>query len=113
MEINSLQMEQTRVLEIKGRLDSLTSVELEGQIKSALNAQPRAVVLDFSGVEFLSSAGLRVLLSAAKRCRQQSTKLALHSLMPNIAEVFDLGGLTVFLPAYPDRASALSAVGRA
>ena len=61
-------------------------------------------------MEFVSSTGLRVLLSASKRCRQQSTKLALYSIKPNIADVFDMGGLTAFLPMFPDRASALLAV---
>lgn len=112
MEIKPSQAEQTRVLAISGRLDSLTSPELEGSIQAALDALPPALVLDFTGVDFVSSAGLRVLLSAAKRCRKQSTKLALHSLQPHIAEVFDMSGLTAFLPTHPDRADALAAVPR-
>jgi anti-anti-sigma factor len=110
MEITTLQVDQTYVMEVKGRLDSATSAELEEKIKSALDSLPAALVLDFAGVEFLSSVGLRVMLSAAKRCRKQGTKLALHSLKSNIAEVFELGGLTVFLPAYRDRNNALAAV---
>jgi anti-sigma B factor antagonist len=110
MEITTSQADRTYVMEIKGRLDSMTSVELEHKIKLALDGLPPALVLDFAAVEFLSSVGLRVLLSAAKRCRKQNTKLALHSLKSNIAEVFALGGLTAFLPAYGDRASAFTAV---
>ena len=101
---------QAAVLEIKGRLDGLASPELEKTIQAALNARPPGLVLDFTAVEFVSSAGLRVLLSASKRCRQQGTKLALFSIKGNIAEVFDMGGLTAFLPNYPDRAAALLAV---
>jgi anti-anti-sigma factor len=112
MEINSSQTETAHILEIRGRLDSRAAVELEATMKAAVEAQPAALVLDFAGVDFLSSAGLRVMLSAAKRCRQQSTKLALHSLQPHIAEVFELGGLTAFLPAHSNRDAALTAVTR-
>ena len=102
--------QQTTVLEIKGRLDGLASPELEGRIKAALDARPPGLVLDFDAVDFVSSAGLRVLLSASKRCRQQGTKLALHSIKTPIADVFDMGGLTAFLPMYADRVAALAAV---
>lgn len=110
MEIKTSQTEQTRVLEISGRIDSVSALELEIGIQTALDALPPALVLDFGTVIFLSSAGLRVMLSAAKRCRKQNIKLALHSLPQNIAEVFEMGGLTAFLPTHADRAAALAAV---
>ena len=112
MEIKSSQEDQTRVLELGGRIDSVSALELEIGVQAALDALPPGLVLDFGGVNFLSSAGLRVMLSAAKRCRKQNTKLALHSLPPTIAEVFELGGLTAFLPIHADRDAALAAARR-
>ncbi len=99
-------------MRLSGRLDSTASVGLETTVKAATDSKPAALVIDFKEVDFLSSAGLRVMLSAAKRCRQQGTKIALHSLRPPIADVFEMGGLTAFLPAYPDEAAALKAVQR-
>jgi anti-sigma B factor antagonist len=112
METNSTNSEATKILRLTGRIDSTVAAELEQTIKTATDAQPAGLVLDFAAVDFLSSAGLRVMLSAAKRCRQQGTGLALHSLRPQIADVFAMGGLTAFLPAYPDEATALRAVQR-
>ena len=112
MEPNSSPLVGTKTLEIAGRLDSTAALDLEQKVKAAVDALPAALVMDFAGVDFLSSAGLRVMLSAAKRCRQQGTRVALHSLRPQIAAVFEMSGLTAFLPSYPDRAAALQAVAR-
>jgi anti-anti-sigma factor len=104
-------MENSSVVVLAGRIDALASQELERTIGPALDGLPAALVLDFAVVDFLSSAGLRVMLATAKRCRKQNTKLALHSLKPEIVEVFQLSGLTDFFPVLPDRAAALQAVG--
>lgn len=93
-----------------GRLDQATSPGVEARIGTLLDEGPTALVLDFSDVTFVSSIGLRTLLIAAKRCRKQQAKLALHSVPPQIADLFRLSGLTEFFPTYADRDTALNAV---
>jgi anti-sigma B factor antagonist len=103
-------MAQPSVLELPTRIDSTTSADVDARINAALDGEPSALVLDFSGVTFVSSAGLRVLLTAAKRCRKQNAPLALHSVSPQIVKLFDLSALTAFFPMFPSRDAALASV---
>jgi len=103
-------MGQPNIIELTGRLDNVTSAEIEVNIGLALDTAPSALILDFSQVTFVSSIGLRVLLMAAKRCRKQNTRLALHSVSKPIADLFRVSGLTEFFPIYPAREAALAAV---
>src|SRR5262245_46468351 len=103
-------MGQPSIVSLQARIDSLTSDETETSITSALDASPPALILDFSEVTFVSSMGLRVFLMAAKRCRAQNARLALHSVAPQIVTLFRLSGLTTFFPVYATRNDALAAV---
>lgn len=105
-------MAQPSIVDLSGRIDNVTSADVEGKIDSALQAMPSSLILDFSGVTFVSSIGLRVLLMAAKRCRKQNTSLALHSVSPQIASLFGLSGLNAFFPIYPTREAAVAALAQ-
>lgn len=104
-------MAEPTIVELVGRIDNVTSADIESQINAALDASPSALVLDFSGITFVSSIGLRVLLMAAKRCRKQNAGLALHSVAPAIVELFGLSGLKAFFPVHESREAAVAAVG--
>jgi anti-anti-sigma factor len=80
-----------------GRVDSTTSDALEQALKAALEAGDRRLVVDFSGVEYISSVGLRVLLVVAKRMRGDQGTLVLCALGDAVRQVFDLAG---FLPLF-------------
>ena len=101
-------MAQPSVIELKGRIDNVTSAAIETSINSALDGMPLALILDFAEVTFVSSIGLRVLLTAAKRCRKQNTKLLLHSISPQILDLFAVSGLKTFFPIYSSREDALA-----
>ena len=75
-----------------GRIDSNTSGELEKNLV-ARGAEPRLVV-DLSGVEYVSSAGLRVFLMLARKVKASGGRLALCGLPPSVKQVFDLAGFT-------------------
>jgi len=101
-------MGQPHIIEFTGRIDNVSSSTIEANIGSALDASPSALILDFTGVTFVSSIGLRVLLIAAKRCRKQNMRLALHSVSPQIVELFGLSGLNPFFSLYANREAALN-----
>jgi len=103
-------MESPSIIELHGRIDSVTSEGVDATIGSALDAMPPALVLDFTAVTFVSSIGLRVLLMAAKRCRKQNARLALHSVSEPIVDLFRVSGLNAFFPMYPTREAALAAI---
>ena len=77
-------------LALEGRLDTTTAPHLEAEVKSALGGVTE-LVLDFSQLEYLSSAGLRVLLAAQKVMNKQG-KMVIHHVNETILEVFEVTG---------------------
>lgn len=94
MEIKEIKKNQVTVLMVEGRLDSGTSGTLEKNLISAIEAGEKNLVLDFTGMDYISSAGLRVLLMAAKKTNKLGGMLVLSALNPNVREVFDIAGFT-------------------
>ena len=80
-----------------GRVDSTTSDALEQVLARAFEAGERRLVVDFDGVSYISSAGLRVLLVMSKRLRVERGTLVLCALGDAVRQVFDLAG---FLPLF-------------
>jgi anti-anti-sigma factor len=80
-----------------GRVDSVSSSELEKVVLSRIEGGERRLVLDLAGVEYISSAGLRVLLVAAKRLKEPPAALVLCGLGPGVRTVLELAG---FLPLF-------------
>ncbi len=103
-------MQNPATLELNGRIDNATSADVEAQINALLDAMPRALIVDMTSVNFVSSLGLRVLLTMAKRCRRENVKVALHSVTSQVTSVLQLSGLVAVLPLHPNRDSALSSV---
>jgi anti-anti-sigma factor len=103
-------MVQPGIVELSGRIDNVTSSSVEATLDTALDAMPSALLLDLTGVTFVSIMGLRVLLMAAKRFQRQNTGLALHSVAPQIASVFRLNGLNTSFPMHASREAALAAI---
>jgi anti-anti-sigma factor len=98
------------VVALDGRLDTNSSAALETSLVADLDAGAKAVVVDFTKLAYISSAGLRVLLMTAKRIKGSGGKLALCALGPNIQEVFKVSGFDKILSVVPSRAEALRAV---
>lgn len=83
------------VLSLEGRLDTTTAPQLEGELKHSINGVEE-LVFDFAGLEYISSAGLRVLLSAQKVMNRQGTMVIRH-VNEVIQEVFDVTGFVDIL----------------
>ncbi len=103
-------MAQPSILELTGRIDNATSADIQARIGSVLDAEPSALVLDLTGVTFVSSIGLRVLLQTAKRCHKQNARLALHSVSQQVVSLFGVSGLTPIFPVFDSREAALAAI---
>lgn len=86
--------EETRI-EITGRLDTTTSPELEKAIASDVSDNTN-LVLDVKGMEYISSAGLRVLLAAQKKMNKQGS-MKVVNVREEVMEVFELTGFTDIL----------------
>lgn len=75
---------------LTGRMDTLTAPQLEEELKASLPGV-ESLVLDFANLEYLSSAGLRVLLAAQKIMNKQG-KMVVRHVNETIAEIFDVTG---------------------
>ena len=85
----------TLTLALDGRLDTPTSPDLEEALAASLDGVAE-LVFDFSKLDYLSSAGLRVLLSAQKRMNKQGS-MKLRHVNDTVKEVFDITGFADFL----------------
>jgi anti-sigma B factor antagonist len=97
------------VIALAGRLDSTTSGLLDARLSENVDISDRTII-DMTGLDYVSSAGLRVLLKAAKQAKARSARLLLCTLHPNVQEVFDISGFSAIFSIYPDRATAAAAV---
>jgi anti-sigma B factor antagonist/stage II sporulation protein AA (anti-sigma F factor antagonist) len=108
--------EETRdgvlVIAPEGRLDSNTAGALEGALRERLDGH-RRLVIDLAAVDYVSSAGLRVLLLAAKRLRDAQGDLVLCSLADSVRQIFEFAGFTRIFTIEPSRESALVRLGSA
>ena len=80
---------------VAGRLDTTTAPQLESELRSSLNGVEK-LVLDFENLEYLSSAGLRVLLGAQKVMNRQGS-MVIRNVNENIMEVFEITGFVDIL----------------
>ena len=95
MEIIKKRKENALCLELTGRLDTTTAPELEKVVAEELDGVSE-FVLDFEKLDYISSAGLRVILAAQKRMNRQGSML-LRNVSGDIMEIFEITGFTDIL----------------
>ena len=98
MEIIEKKHNDINILHLKGRLDSNTSPEFEKSIFSAIESGVTRMILDFENLDYISSAGLRVILKAAKELKRSEGVFVLCSMKDYVKEVFEISGFDSFLP---------------
>ena len=101
------------LIRVAGRIDHTTAKAFEDALSPELAGcagEDKILLLDFSGVTFISSAGLRVLMIAAKQCRKQNGKIALAALQPMVQEVFQISRFDSLFEVFPTVRAALQAV---
>ena len=106
MEISTRTSNDVHIVAIAGSMDSTTSPEAQKALDGVLAAASK-VALDFTQLDYISSAGLRVLLGAAKTLRASGGSLRLFGLNPSVREVFEISGFSTILAVYPTEVEAL------
>lgn len=86
---------ETLILKVIGRLDTSTAPQLEAEMNDSLDSA-KDLILDFSELEYISSAGLRVILKAQKLMNKQGT-MKLTGVNDTVMEVFDITGFSDIL----------------
>lgn len=96
MKITNLMEDQVATLVLEGRLDTTTAPELEQVLLPALD-EAEELVLDFERLDYLSSAGLRVLLAAQKKSNRLRKTMIVKNVNDTIMEVFEMTGFADIL----------------
>jgi stage II sporulation protein AA (anti-sigma F factor antagonist) len=91
-----------------GRIDSTTSAALEGHVLALVRAGERRMVIDFAGTDYISSAGLRVMLVLAKGLRTGPGGLVFCAMTEPVRQVFDLAGFLPLFVIEPSRDAAIA-----
>ena len=109
MDIGITRQDTVVIVIPKGRIDGATAKEFEDKLLSVVRDEKK-IVVDFSDIDYISSAGLRVILLAAKSAKSKGHGLALCSMKAPIHQVFDISGFAKLLNIAGSRAQALAAV---
>jgi stage II sporulation protein AA (anti-sigma F factor antagonist) len=97
------------IFRLSGRLDSNAAASAEADLGAAVTGTPR-LAIDLSGLDYISSAGLRVILVLARKVQQAAGKMALYGLQPSVRQVFTVSGFDTIISIQPDAAAALAQV---
>jgi anti-anti-sigma factor len=101
MDIMLNQLGETTVVSISGSIDALTAPDVMNFLHSKIAGGQHRLVLDLSRVDFMSSAGLRVILAALKSSRQEGGDLRLAAAQPGVEKILKMSGFTNILKAFP------------
>lgn len=96
------------ILAVAGRLDNTSAQELETTVLAKLDQGIRNLIMDFSELEYINSAGLRVLVMCYQRLQPGGGQVTICGVRDYIAEVFDISGYNRIFRMCPSREQALS-----
>ena len=113
MEISESKKSGVVILSVQGRLDASNAATLEQRLLALIDAGEQRMVVDGAQLDYISSAGLRVLLVAAKRLRSGSGEIALAALRDPVKEVLDIAGFSSIFKLYRTPDEAVAAVAAA
>ena len=98
------------VVSIIGRLDAVSSGELDKEMDEQIKKGESHFILDLSRLDYISSAGLRSILSASKRLKENKGMMTLCGLQGSVKEVFDISGFSSIFTIYESLENALKNV---
>lgn len=98
MEIVSEKKESGTLFTVSGRLDVMTTADFEKKCQQVIDAGEKKLVIDLSGLEYISSAGLRGILSSAKKLKATGGTIQFCGLIGMVEEVFLVSGLGSIFP---------------
>jgi anti-sigma B factor antagonist len=111
MQFSSCRFADVVVAAPVGRIDHANAAAFEEELLPLVaqsGSGKQALILDFAGVEYISSVGLRVLMTAAKQARVDESRIAVAGLQPVVAEIIAISRFDRILDVYPSVAGALA-----
>ena len=111
MDISVEEQGPVSIVVIEGSLDTATSSEADSFVSDKIDQGARKLLIDFEKIDYISSAGLRVLLATSKKLSAEGGELRLCSLNETVQEVFDISGFGMLLNVFETRTGALGDFG--
>ena len=100
MQITQKQEGKVHIFSLNGRFDAHSAGDVENELNLVISKGEHNLLVDLDGVEYISSAGLRVLLAATKKLKKEKGEIKLCCLKPYVKEVFDIAGFTQIFKIY-------------
>ncbi len=107
MDVNVKSLKHVDVVKVAGRVDSSSAPDLEKNLQQLWESGRKELVLDLENVDYLSSAGLRVMVSTLKAVKRNGGNLKLAAPSARVSEVLQLAGLSAIFEIYPTQVDAV------
>lgn len=108
MKIETRQEADTTIVALAGRMDALTAPEFEKAFNALIDEGKRSFIVNFKGVDYISSAGIRSILVVSRRLKADNGKLILAELTDGVRGVLDMTGFAKILEIYASVEEALT-----
>jgi anti-anti-sigma factor len=107
MEIQTRKEKGAVIVSVKGRMDALTAPEFENDLSGLIAKGENTFILNFNGLEYISSAGLRSILATSKKLKEKQGKILFTGLQGPVEEVFKISGFHTIFKIFPSEETAL------
>ncbi|MDX9992714.1 MAG: STAS domain-containing protein [Anaerolineales bacterium] len=108
MEVTTQEFKHCDLITVTGRVDSATAPKLSEALETIANAGRFKIVIDMTGLSYMSSAGFRALIAAQRNCKRYNRGEVVFASVPaNIHSALELAGFTSLFQIYPDVTSAV------
>ena len=110
MEMETEKIDDLMKVRIAGHLDALTSPEAEQKVLELIDSGENRIYLDLQHVDYLTSAGLQLLLKVSRSLEDQSGKLAVCAVHPNVIDILKMSGMDRIIPIFRSESEALDSI---
>jgi anti-anti-sigma factor len=108
LEANVRQAGPVAIIELRGEIDVFGDEALNAAYAQAEAQNPKAVLLNFSGVDYINSTGIALIVGLLAKARKAGRRLLTSGLSSHYVEIFQITRLADFMNIYPDEATALA-----
>jgi anti-anti-sigma factor len=108
MKIEIHDKENVKIVRFEGKLDTNTTPEAEAALNQAIEQGASKILIDFKDLDFVSSAGLRILLATAKKLGTQGGALRVCSLNETVRDIFEISGFSTLLRVFDDEQASMA-----
>jgi anti-sigma B factor antagonist len=107
MNVTVTELNGYTVVSVEGRIDTTNANEFEKSMMQVIDSGKSKIILNCSGLDYISSSGLRIFLIVLKKMNAIQGRFKLSNMQPGIKEIFDISGFSSIFPIFPDQAAAI------